>query len=81
MKKNVAGQVIGAQMVSATDGSAFTGTATVVVTIDGGTQTASGGTGPTHEGNGCHKQVGPARAGPTTRLVALQGFEPRTCGL
>lgn len=54
MKKNVASQVVGAQMVSASDGSAFTGTATVVVTVDGGTQSASGGTGPTHEGNGFH---------------------------
>lgn len=57
MRKNVASQVTGAQMVSATDGSAFTGTATVVVTIDGGTQSASGGTGPTHEGNGFHSYV------------------------
>ena len=54
MKKNVASQLIGVQMVTATDGSAFTGTATVVITIDGGTQSASGGTGPTHEGNGFH---------------------------
>jgi hypothetical protein len=54
MQKNVASQVIGVQMVNAADGTAFTGTATVVVTIDGGTQSASGGTGPTHEGNGFH---------------------------
>ena len=57
MKKNVASQVIGVQMVSATDGSAFTGSATVVITGDGGTQSASGGTGPTHEGNGYHTYV------------------------
>ncbi len=57
MKKNVASQVIGAQMVSATDGSAFTGTAAVVITIDGGTQSASGGTGPTHEGGGFHSYL------------------------
>lgn len=57
MKKNVASQVIGAQMVSASDGSAFTGTATVVITVDGGTQSASGGTGPTHEGNGFHSYI------------------------
>jgi hypothetical protein len=38
MKKNVASQVIGAQMVSATDGSAFTGSVTCYVTGDGGTQ-------------------------------------------
>lgn len=57
MKKNVASQVIGAQMITASDGSAFTGTVTVVVTIDGGTQSASGGTGPTHEGNGFHSYL------------------------
>lgn len=51
MKKNVASQVVGAQLNSATDGSAVTtGTTTVYVTGDGGTQ-ASGGTA-THEGNG-----------------------------
>lgn len=38
MKKNVASQRIGAQLVSATDGSAFTGTVTVYVTGDAGTQ-------------------------------------------
>jgi hypothetical protein len=54
MQKNVAGQVIGVQMVNASDGSAFTGTASVAVTGDGGTQGAGGGTGPTHEGNGFH---------------------------
>jgi hypothetical protein len=56
MKKNVASQVVGAQMVSATDGSAFTGSVTVSVTGDGGTQaTGSVGSGAcTHEGNGFH---------------------------
>jgi hypothetical protein len=57
MKKNVASQVIGVQMVNAADGTAFTGTATVVITKDGGTQSASGGTGPTHEGNGLHTYI------------------------
>lgn len=55
MKKNVAGQVIGAQLVSKTDGSAVTaGTTTVFVTGDGGTQaTGTVGSGAaTHEGNG-----------------------------
>lgn len=52
MKKNVAGQVIGVQMISASDGSAFTSTVTLNITKDGGTQASSGGTGPTHEGNG-----------------------------
>ena len=53
MKKNVASQVIGAQMVTASDGSAFTGTVSCAVTVDGGTQSAGGGT-VTHEGNGFH---------------------------
>lgn len=55
MKKNVASQVVGAQLVSKTDGSAVTsGTTTVYVTGDGGTQAAgSVGSGAcTHEGQG-----------------------------
>jgi hypothetical protein len=61
--KNTAGQKIGAQMVSATDGSAFTGAVTVYVTIDAGTQAAgSVGSGAcTHEGNGFHTYA-PAQA-------------------
>lgn len=56
MKKNVASQIVGAQMVSASDGSAFTGSVTCAVTGDGGTQaTGSVGSGAcTHEGNGYH---------------------------
>lgn len=63
MRKNVGSQVIGAQMVSATDGSAFTGSVTVYVTGDGGTQAVgSVGSGAcTHEGNGFHTYV-PAQA-------------------
>lgn len=63
MKKNVSSQVIGAQMVSATDGSAFTGSVTCYVTGDGGTQAAgSVGSGAcTHEGNGFHTYA-PAQA-------------------
>jgi hypothetical protein len=53
MFKNVASQIIGVQMVTAADGSAFTGTVTCQITKDGGTQGASGGT-VTHEGNGFH---------------------------
>lgn len=56
MRKNVASQKIGAQLVSSSDGSAFTGTVTVYVTGDAGTQ-ALGATGSgvcTHEGNGYH---------------------------
>lgn len=40
-------------MVTAADGTAFTGAVTVVVTVDGGTQGAQGGT-DAHEGNGFH---------------------------
>jgi len=63
VKKNVASQVVGAQMVSATDGSAFTSAVTVSVTGDGGTQaTGSVGSGAcTHEGNGFHTYA-PAQA-------------------
>lgn len=59
MRKNVASQVIGAEMITAADGTAFTGSVTVYVTGDGGTQ-ALGGTGSgicTHEGNGFHSYV------------------------
>lgn len=55
MKKNTASQIVGVQLISATDGSAVTtGTTTVYVTGDGGTQAAgSVGSGAcTHEGNG-----------------------------
>lgn len=63
MRRNVSGQVIGAQMVSATDGSAFTGSVTCYVTGDGGTQAAgSVGSGAcAHEGNGFHTYA-PAQA-------------------
>jgi hypothetical protein len=55
MKKNTASQVVVAQLVSKTDGSAVTsGTTTVYVLGDGGTQaTGTVGSGAaTHEGNG-----------------------------
>ena len=56
MIKNTASQKIGAQLVSATDGSNFTGTVTVYVTVDAGTQTiGSVGSGIcTSEGKGLH---------------------------
>lgn len=56
MRKNTSSQIIGAQMISASDGSAFTGAVTVYVTGDGGTQAVgSVGSGAcTHEGNGFH---------------------------
>jgi len=53
MRKNVAGQFISAQLVNAADGSAFTGSASVTVTVDNGSQTAGGGT-VTHKGGGEH---------------------------
>jgi hypothetical protein len=63
MKKNVASQVVGAQMITAADGSVFTGSVTVSVTGDAGTQaTGSVGSGAcTHEGNGFHTYA-PAQA-------------------
>lgn len=72
MKKNVAGQKVGCQMVSASDGSAFTGSVTVAVTIDAGTQaTGSVGSGAcTHEGNGYHTYA-PAQAETNGDLVAF----------
>lgn len=54
MKKNIAGQVIGVQLNNSADGLPFTGVATVLITIDGGTQASSLGPTPTHEGNGYH---------------------------
>lgn len=53
MKKNIAGQSIGAQMITISDGSNFTGSVSVFVTIDNGTQAAGGGS-VVHEGNGYH---------------------------
>jgi hypothetical protein len=51
MKKNVAGQAIGAQLVNSSDGSAVTsGTTTVYRTGDNGTQTSIGTA--THKGQG-----------------------------
>lgn len=72
MKKNVSGQKIGAQLVSATDGSAFTGSVTCYVTGDAGTQGAgSVGSGAcTHEGNGYHTYA-PAQAETNYDLVAF----------
>jgi len=56
MKKNASSQSIGVQMVTAADGTAFTGAVTVYYTLDNGTQTiGSVGSGVcTHEGNGYH---------------------------
>ena len=54
MKKNTAGQKIGAQIITAADGTAFSGSVTVYVTKDAGAQAiGSVGSGAaTSEGNG-----------------------------
>ncbi len=55
MKQNVAGQVVGAQLVNATTGAAVTtGSTEVYITGDNGTQTASSvsPSGATHKGQG-----------------------------
>lgn len=72
MLKNIASQKIGAQLVSATDGSAFTGAVTVSVTGDAGTQaTGSVGSGAcTHEGNGYHTYA-PAQAETNYDLIGF----------
>ena len=57
MKKNVASQTIFVQMVDKDTGVAFTGTVSGFYSGDGGTQSATSGTGPTHVGNGAYKYV------------------------
>ena len=72
MKKNVASQRIGCQMIAAADGSAFAGTVTVYVTGDAGTQaigSVSSGV-CTHEGNGYHTYA-PAQAETNYDLCAF----------
>lgn len=72
MKKNVAGQKVGVQMTTIADGSPFTGSVTVYVTGDAGTQAAgSVGSGAcTHEGKGYHTYA-PAQAETNYDLVAF----------
>jgi hypothetical protein len=72
MKKNVAGQKIGAQMCATADGSAFAGSVTVYVTGDAGTQAiGSVGSGAcTHEGNGYHTYA-PSQAETNYDLIAF----------
>lgn len=72
MKKNVAGQKIGAQMITAADGTVFTGAVTVYVTGDAGTQAVgSVGAGAcTSEGNGYHTYA-PAQAETNYDLIAF----------
>jgi len=72
MKKNVAGQHVGAQMISATDGSNFSGTVTVYVTGDAGTQaigSVSSGV-CTSKGNGYYTYA-PAQAETNYDVVAF----------
>lgn len=72
MIKNAAGQVIGAQMITIADGSIFTGTVTVYVTGDDGTQ-AIGSVGSgicTNKGNG-YSTYAPAQAETNYSLVAF----------
>jgi len=72
MKKNVAGQKIGAQMITAADGSAFTGAVTVYVCGDAGAQNIGsvGGGACTHEGNGYHTYA-PADSETNYNLIAF----------
>jgi hypothetical protein len=72
MKKNVASQHIGSQMITAADGTAFTSTVTVYVTGDNGTQTlGSVGSGVcVSEGNGFHSYE-PAQAETNYDFVAF----------
>lgn len=80
MRKNVASQVIAAQLVSATDGSAVTsGTTTVYVTKDGGTQASGGGT-VTHEGQGCWSYV-PTQAETNAAHVAFTFVNSSACAV
>lgn len=83
MRKNVAGQKVGAEMIAAADGSAFAGAVSVFVTLDAGTQAAGtvGGGACTHEGNGYHTYA-PAQAETNGDLAAFTfigtGAIPRT---
>jgi hypothetical protein len=72
MKKNVASQKVGCQMITAADGTDFTGAVTVEVTIDAGSQaTGTVGSGAaTHEGAGYHTYA-PSQAETNGDLVAF----------
>ena len=54
MIKNLIGQSIGAQIITAADGSIFTGAVSVSYTLDNGVQAVGGGVAPVHEGGGYH---------------------------
>ena len=72
MKKNTAGQKIGAQMTNATDGSNFTSAVTVFITGDAGTQAVGtvGAGACTHEGKGYHTYA-PSQAETNFDLIAF----------
>ena len=72
MKKNTAGQKIGAQIITAADGTAFAGSVTVYVTKDAGTQViGSVGSGAaTDEGNGYYTYA-PSQAETDGNLLAF----------
>jgi len=72
MIKNTASQAIGCQMITAADGTAFTGSVTVYVCGDAGSQAlGSVGSGVcTHEGNGYHSYA-PAQAETNYNLIAF----------
>lgn len=72
MIKNTAGQKIGAELIAANDGTAFTSQVTVYVTGDAGAQ-GLGATGSglcTHEGNGYHTYA-PSQAETNFDLAAF----------
>lgn len=52
MKKNVAGQKVGVDLIKVADGLVFTGTARVAITIDGGVQDTTPGGTVVNEGRG-----------------------------
>lgn len=81
MRRNTAGQIVGAQLISKTDGSAVTsGTTTVYVTLDGGTQAAGsvGSGAATHEGNG-YWTYAPAQAETNGALAAFTFVNTSAC--
>lgn len=72
LKKNIAGQKIGAQLVYAIDGTPYTGSVQAYVTGDAGTQalgSVSSGS-CTHKGNGYHTYA-PAQAETNYTLIAF----------
>jgi hypothetical protein len=72
MRKNIAGQKVGAQLVSSSDGTAFTGAVAVYITIDAATQAIGtvGSGAATHEGNGYYTYA-PSQAETNGTLIAF----------